>query len=73
VAERIAAAGQEPDPGRAKDILRKTFAATTELEQATRSPKNCRPPATPRSLVKHLGVVARWHVVGPFPVSPETG
>lgn len=72
VAERITAA-EAAEPTEATRILRTMFAATTDIDQALVVAKRLTAAGDKPDMVKHLGMVGRWHVVGPFPVSPEDG
>jgi hypothetical protein len=72
VAERISAA-EAAQPAEAARILSTTFAATTEVDQAILVAKKLASFGDKPDVVKHLGIVTRWHVIGPFPVTPEEG
>lgn len=72
VAERVAAA-EAADPPEAARILRATFAAATDLDQALLVARKLAAAGDRPDIIKHLGVVSRWRVVGPFPASPEDG
>jgi len=72
VAERLAAA-ELAKPADALGILKTTFGATTEIDQSLAVAKKLIARGEKPNIVKHLGVVAKWHVVGPFPVTPEEG
>lgn len=73
VAERIAAADALTDPAAQAKLLRETFAAATDLEQALVLAKRLSGTGDAPDLFAHLGAVRHWRAVGPFPVSPEDG
>lgn len=73
VAARIAAADALTDNAEQLKLLKATFAAATDLEQTLLLAKRLNAAGETIDAAKHLGAVARWHVVGPFPVSTEDG
>lgn len=73
VAARIAAADKLTDDAEQLKLLKATFAAATDLEQSLLLAKRLTGAGETIDAAKHLGAVARWHVVGPFPVSTEDG
>ncbi|AWM39999.1 hypothetical protein GobsT_15950 [Gemmata obscuriglobus] len=73
VADRLAAADALTAPAEQVKSLRATFAAATDLEQALLVAKRLTAAGDKPDVLTHLGVVRRWHVVGPFPVSPDEG
>jgi hypothetical protein len=73
VAERLAAAEATADPEQGKTILRTTFAATTDVDQALTVAKRLKEAGDTPDVIRHLGVVGRWQILGPLPVSPEEG
>ncbi|VTS05863.1 hypothetical protein [Tuwongella immobilis] len=54
-------------------LLESTFAATRELEQAWTVSKALTQAGGQPNLLRHLGIVADWQVIGPFPVTLEEG
>lgn len=73
VTERLAAADAATDAEQSKTILRATFAATTDVDQALAVGKRLKSAGDTPDVIRHLGIISRWHVIGPFPVSPEEG
>jgi hypothetical protein len=73
VAERIALANAATHPAEALRILRETLAASPDVEQSVNIAKKLSAAGEKPDVRKPLGVVSSWHLVGPFPVSPDDG
>lgn len=73
VAERVTAAEAATDPQQSRHILRTAFAATTDPELAFGIAKKLQAWGEPPDVLRHLGIIRHWQVVGPFPVTLEEG
>jgi hypothetical protein len=73
VAERLAAAEAATDPHQSRAILRSTFMATTDPEQAFVIAQKLRAWDDAPDVLRHLGIIRHWQVVGPFPVTLAEG
>jgi hypothetical protein len=73
VADRLRAAEELTDPQQRQQVLRNTFTATTQIEQAEAVAKLLTELGDTPDLLTHLGIVRQWYLVGPFPVTPEDG
>jgi hypothetical protein len=71
--DRAVAAADKLPPADALVALRATFAACTDYDQVQALAKRLTAAGDKPDVWAHLGVVGRWHLVGPFPVSPEDG
>jgi hypothetical protein len=71
--DRAVAAAEKLPVADALVALRATFTACTDYDQAQALAKKLTTAGDKPDVWAHLGVVGRWHLVGPFPVSPEDG
>lgn len=73
---RLALAESEENRGeteRAKEILRETLAEATSYDQAKALAEKLAEAGEPPDILRHLGIVSSWAVIGPFDATPAEG
>jgi hypothetical protein len=70
---RLRLAEEQKDPMIKLGLLRETFAAAISYEQVREIAQRLKDAGDSPDALRHLGIVRRWAVVGPFSVEPENG
>ena len=71
--ERVIRLAEQLPPDQKVPALRRAFAACTAYEQVLSLAQQLQQLGDKPDAFQHLGIVTRWHLIGPFPVSPEEG